>query len=496
MRLADEIQELVRAGFSGLWIQSCEPEEALAELAQMCQTESWKLASWDIDAGLNGQVSTEGVAVTDPLSAVRSPSSIPSDGQPMLLVLANFHRFLGSAEVIQALLHQVAQGKVHQRHLIILSPVVQLPVELERVFTVVEHALPSRQQLEEIAASIATDAEEFPEGTERVRILDAACGLNRYEAENAFALSLVRHGRIEPSAILQLKSQALLKGGLLSLHRGGETFSNLGGLAALKEFCLRALRPSPSTNNTVKAKGILLLGVPGSGKSALAKALGNEVGRPTLTLDIGSLLGGIVGQTEQRTRDALRIVEAMAPAVLFVDELEKSLSGTSGSGQTDSGVGSRMLGTLLTWLADHTSDIFVIATSNNISGLPPELTRAERFDAIFFLDLPGRSQKDAIWQMYLRRFGLDPSQVLPEDESWTGAEVRACCRLAALLDVSLMEAAKNVVPVAATSAESVQRLRSWSSGRCLSADSGGIYRADSTPPPKSRRRLSPNPESN
>ncbi len=300
MRLADEIQELVRAGFSGLWVQSCEPEDALAELAQMCQAANWGLASWDIDAGLNGQASTEGVAVTDPLSAVRSLNSISSDDQPTLLVLANFHRFLGSAEVIQALLHQVAQGKVHQRHLIILSPVVQLPVELQRVFTVIEHALPTRQQLEEIAASIAADADEFPEGEERERILDAACGLSRYEAENAFALSLVRHGRIEPSAIWQLKSQALVKGGLLSLYRGGETFSDLGGLAALKEFCLRALRPSRSTNNSVKAKGVLLLGVPGSGKSALAKALGNEVGRPTLTLDIGSLLGGIVGQTEQR----------------------------------------------------------------------------------------------------------------------------------------------------------------------------------------------------
>ncbi|MFN3152485.1 hypothetical protein [Bremerella sp.] len=199
MRLADEIQELVRAGFSGLWVQSCEPEDALAELAQMCQTESWQLASWDIDCGLNGLASINGVAVTDPLSAVRSLASVPSDGHPTLLVLANFHRFLGSAEVIQALLNQVAQGKVHQRHLIILSPVVQLPVELERVFTVVEHALPSREQLEEIAASIAADTEEFPEGSPRERILDAACGLSRYEAENAFALSLVRHGCIEPS---------------------------------------------------------------------------------------------------------------------------------------------------------------------------------------------------------------------------------------------------------------------------------------------------------
>ncbi len=327
MRLADEIQELVRAGFSGLWVQSCEPDDALAELAQMCQAENWRLASWNIDLGLKGMSSTEGVAVTDPLSAVRSLSSIPSDSQPTLLVLANFHRFLGSAEVIQALLHQVAQGKVHQRHLIILSPVVQLPVELERVFTVVEHALPSREQLEEIAASIATDADEFPKGVERERILDAACGLSRYEAENAFALSLVRDGRIEPSAIWQLKSQTLLKGGLLSLHRGGETFSDLGGLDALKEFCLRALRPGPSTNNSVKAKGVLLLGVPGTGKSALAKALGAEVGRTTLTLDVGTLMGGIVGETEARTRRALKVIDAMAPPCFSLMSWRRALAG-------------------------------------------------------------------------------------------------------------------------------------------------------------------------
>ncbi|WP_315850838.1 AAA family ATPase [Blastopirellula marina] len=236
--------------------------------------------------------------------------------------------------------------------------------------------------------------------------------------------------------------------------------------------------------------------MPGTGKSALAKALGNEVGRPTLTLDVGSLMGGIVGQTEQRTRHALKIIDAMAPAVLFVDELEKALGGTSGSGQTDSGVGSRMLGTLLTWLADHESDVFVICTSNDVSKLPPELTRAERFDAIFFLDLPGKLQKQAIWQMYLERFALDRSQEFPKDDKWTGAEIRACCRLAALLDLPLAEAAKHVVPVAATSAEAVQRLRTWASGRCLSAESGGIYDAGVATPRKSRRRVTQNPESN
>ncbi|MBI1248043.1 AAA family ATPase [bacterium] len=494
MRLADEMQELVRAGFSGIWIRSCEPDDAIAELAQLCHGQEWHWNQWDIDVGLRGSASnpTEPSAI-DPLAAVRHLSSVPSTGQPTIQIMTNLHRFLGSAEVVQAILHQVSQGKVHQRFLVILAPVVQLPVELERVFTVVEHELPSREQLEEIATAIAAE-EEFPEEHERERILDAACGLSRYEAENAFALSLVRHGRIEPSAIWQLKSQTLLKSGLLSLHRGGESFSELGGLASLKQFCFQALRPN--SNRIVKPKGVLLLGVPGTGKSAFAKALGREVGRPTLTLDVGALMGGIVGQTEERTRRALKIIDAMQPAVLFIDELEKALSGTAGSGQTDSGVSGRMLGTLLTWLADHESDVFVICTSNDVSKLPPELTRAERFDAIFFLDLPGKSQKQAIWQMYLERFGLDGSQNLPSDDKWTGAEIRACCRLAALLDVSLVDAAKNVVPVAVTSAESVERLRGWASGRCLSAESGGVFKGTTSPSRKVRRRLPQNPEAN
>ncbi len=498
MRLAEEIQELVRAGFSGLWIRSCEQDDAIAELAQLCRDEDWRMNTWDIDVGLKGapteQLEAPAVSVTDPLGAVRHLESLPSNGQPSLLVLSNLHRFLGSAEVVQAIFHQVSQGKAHQRFLVILAPVVQLPVELERVFTVVEHELPSREQLTEIATDIATEGDEFPTGVERERILDAACGLSRYEAENAFALSLVRHGRLEPSAIWQLKSQTLVKSGLLSLHRGGESFAKLGGLDSLKQFCCQALRSDES--RSVQAKGVLLLGVPGTGKSAFAKALGREIGRPTLTLDVGALMGGIVGQTEERTRRALKIIDAMQPAVLFIDELEKALGGTSNSGQTDSGVGSRMLGTLLTWLADHESDVFVIATSNDVSKLPPELTRAERFDAIFFLDLPGKSQKEAIWQMYLERFGLDPSQGLPNDGSWTGAEIRACCRLAALLNVSLVQAAQNVVPVAITSAESVERLRSWASGRCLSAESGGVFTTTIQATRKPRRRLTQNPESN
>ncbi|MBM4090992.1 MAG: AAA family ATPase [Planctomycetes bacterium] len=164
---------------------------------------------------------------------------------------------------------------------------------------------------------------------ELLRVLDAAAGLTRYEAESAMSLALVRHGHLEPSAIWQLKAQALTKSGLLTLRRGRECFDTLGGLASLKAFCLRALRQRSANDTQAKARGVLLLGVPGTGKSAFAKSLGNETGRPTLTLDVGSLMGSLVGQTEERTRRALDIVDRMQPAVLFVDELEKALAGRS-----------------------------------------------------------------------------------------------------------------------------------------------------------------------
>jgi SpoVK/Ycf46/Vps4 family AAA+-type ATPase len=183
-------------------------------------------------------------------------------------------------------------------------------------------------------------------------------------------------------------------------------------------------------------------------------------------------MGSLVGQSEANTRQALKIADAMAPCVLFIDEIEKGLAGASGP-SGDSGVSARLFGTFLSWLNDHETDVFVVCTSNDISRLPPEFSRSERFDGVFFLDLPGREQREAIWRIYERMFGIAGER--PEDEQWTGAEIKACCRLAALLDVPLTAAAQNVVPVAVTSAEAVERLRAWAAGRCLSADQTGIY---------------------
>lgn len=171
----------------------------------------------------------------------------------------------------------------------------------------------------------------------------------------------------------------------------------------------------------------------------------------------------------------------------MIDEVEKAFAGVGGSGQYDSGVSARMFGSLLSWLNDHESDVFVVCTANDVSKLPPEFSRAERFDGLFFLDLPSTEQKQQIWQMYAAHFGLDLNQRLPHDAQWTGAEIRACCRLSALLDVPLAQAGLQIVPVAVTAAESVERLRSWADGRCLSADRVGLYARKSEP--HTRRRV-------
>jgi SpoVK/Ycf46/Vps4 family AAA+-type ATPase len=259
------------------------------------------------------------------------------------------------------------------------------------------------------------------------------------------------------------------------IHRGSESFQQLGGLENLKAFCLRAMRRQGEGQPNNRPRGVLLLSPPGCGKSQFAKALGNETGRPTVVLDVGALLGSLVGQSESNVRAALKLADAMAPCVLFADEIEKALAGATSSGQTDSGVTARVFGSLLTWLNDHESDVFFVGTCNDASKLPPEFARAERFDGVFFLDLPGKKQREAIWSIYLAQYGLDASQPKPDDANWTGAEIKSCCRLASLLDVPLVQAAQNVVPVAVTAGDKIEHLRQWASGRCLSADRAGVY---------------------
>lgn len=487
--LKQSLREYVAGCFTGIWVETHEPQEAIADIEMLSRDEEWQFGRWDIDRGLRigGQAMEEG---SDPLSAVKAAGAM-GEGTSVL-VLENFHRFLGSVEVVQALVGQLHAGKQTRSILIVLSPILELPPELDKLFVAVEHALPDREQLQEIAESIAVEDGELPTGIELEQLVDAASGLTRGEAESAYSLSLVRAGRITPATIWELKTQTLKKSGLMDLYRGDATFDDLGGLDALKSFCKRALSRS---NDRIRAKGLMLLSPPGCGKSQICKALGNETGRPVILLDVGSLMGSLVGQTESRTRQALKIIDAMGKTVVLLDEVDKAFGGATSGGSGDSGVSARMFGTFLTWLNDRQSDSFVVCTANDVQKLPPEFARAERFDSVFFVDLPGDREKEAIWGQYITLYDLDADQARPKDASWTGAEIKACCRLAALLDIPLKHASQNVVPVAVTAQESIERLRSWASGRCIDAHAGGIYRFKATKP-GSRRKIKGEPSLN
>lgn len=391
MNLTDQLTDYVHAAFSGLYVHSFEPDEAEREIVQHAQRQNWRVAVWDVANGLrvptNPSSPGQDAGAGDPLAALRALPALADRNGTALLLLHNFHRFFSSPEVIQTTFTQLIAGKQQRTFIIVLSAVVSIPVELEKLFVVIDHQLPDREQIERIARELTSDSpSDLPQGEDLQRILDAAAGLTRYEAEGAFALSLTRHNALRPQSIWEVKGQTLKKNNLLTLHRGGESFDALGGLQTLKDFCRRALTPRRS--GAVKPRGILLLSPPGCGKSQFCRSLGNEVGRPTLILDIGSLMGSLVGQSEANLRQALRTIDAMAPAVCMIDEMEKALSGVGSQG--DSGVSTRLFGNLLTYLSDHESDVFFVATSNDISKLPPELSRAERFDAVFYLDLVRR----------------------------------------------------------------------------------------------------------
>ena len=206
MALAERLEELVRAAFSGLYVHSFEHDDAVAEVAALCRDNGWALATWDVDRGLAvaGHSAAAAPGAPDPLAAVRALNALATPDGTALLVLRNFHRFVGGPEVVQALDTALSAGKRDRTFVVVLSPVVQIPVELEKQFVVIEHDLPGRGQLASIARGVATEPGELPDGDALGAVLDAAAGLTRVEAENAFSLSLVRHGRLAPDVLWEI----------------------------------------------------------------------------------------------------------------------------------------------------------------------------------------------------------------------------------------------------------------------------------------------------
>lgn len=514
--LATQLEPLVRAGFSGVWIKTAEVDEVEREVLTLASTHSdWLVATWDFCRGLQWPQQRPGCLAKQDLKPdqvvaehhveghgseprVRTLTGLRPDDARILLVLEHYYKFLDHPGVAQGLFNLLLRGKTDRITVLVVGPGGDVPLELQGLFTHLDHDPPNQEDLLGIAEALR-EPEDPPVPPEAIR---AGLGLTRREAESAFALGLSGpKGRIEAEEVWEVKMRAFKATGFLGCSRGGPTFDSLRGLEGLKRFARRLLRP----NNTVPTKGLLLLGAPGTGKTRFAQALAAETNRLLMTLDVGGLFDRYVGSTEERLRWALKSADAQGDVVLFVDEIDKALAGASSDG--DSGVAARVFGTLLSWLSDREltgSRVFFVGTLNDPEALlkvsQGAFLRAERFDAAFFLDLPSEEERFDIWDLYTEQFkvgtlpGATRSSGKPcQDEGWTGAEIRACCRLAAALDVPLAQAAKHVVPVSVTAGDKVARLREWAVGRCLSASTGEVLLAQPQalgPPPRSKPRRS------
>jgi hypothetical protein len=456
------ISNYINAAYPILAINTAEPDRAQQSIARELEGGGHKAYSWNITGGLTDTESGEGISIDPgPMSPITWLTSTAPENS--VLFVWNFNKFLPSIEVVQAIQNSRDVLKSFGKCLVILAPDITLPDIIEKSVQIIDFTLPDKEALEVILRSICTDADvEYPENAPA--LIQQALGLTSFECENAFALALSSTGlkSFNSDIIIQQKSQIVRKNSSLELGSYTETFDQIGGLQALKEFTMKTIRSKLS-------RGVVLLGLSGCGKSLTAKALGNETGLPVLSLDFGKLFGSLVGSSEQKTREALAVADAMSPCILLIEEAEKSLSSAGGNGSSDGGTSSRVFGAFLTWLNDHKTQVYTICTCNSIDNVPMEFLRSERFDGIFFVDLPTAEEADVILDMYKKYYEVTGSA--PDISNWSPAEIRSLCRISAMMGISLQEASKYIVPLYKSQGEKIKKQREWAKGRCIPASS-------------------------
>jgi len=485
--MKDNIIRYARAGYAGLFLCTAEEVRAEAEVKAAAEELGRNVHVWSITTGMadtgNGSIDR----CTEPVEALESIESLHSDS---IVVLRDFGPLLEDRDPLlirttrEILAHARSAGKL----IVLIGIWKPLPPELEREITRIDFRLPDKSQLATVLDAI-TESAKLPLIGEPNRdpILEAAGGLTTMEAENAFALSVVETGDIEASIVAREKANALRSGGLLEVIDTPATLDDIGGLTALKDWLLQrreAFSQRARDYGLPIPKGMLVLGVPGTGKSLTAKATSSVFGIPLLKLDAGKLFGGLVGQSEANLRSVIQTAEAISPCVLWIDEIEKGFGGMGGSSSsTDGGTSGRVFGTMLNWLQDKTKPVFVVATANDVSKLPPEMLRKGRWDELWFVDLPNTRERSDIWDIVIEKYGREKvvydSVVLSRaSELHTGAEIEAAF-VEALhraftedrepTELDLGEVLSSSVPLATTMSEEIERLRHWAKTRARHA---------------------------
>jgi SpoVK/Ycf46/Vps4 family AAA+-type ATPase len=432
--------------------------------------------------------------VTDPGAVLRWYEETK---ERSLLILKDFHPYFKEPSLVRKLRDLGQVLKQSPKNIVLLSPLLQIPPELAKDVTVIEMPLPGREEIESLVhrASQVTSSEKTLAGSEMDSLIDAFAGLTHEEIENVLAKSLVSRGTFDKTLIYEEKKQIVKKSSVLEFIDSGADLSAIGGLDELKKWLKVRKSGFSAAARAVglpMPKGILLVGLPGCGKSLTSITVSRMWELPLLRLDLGRVFSGLVGSSESNIRDAIKTAEAVAPCVLWLDEIEKGLSGSK-SGSSDGGTASRVFGTLLTWMQEKKSAVFVMATANDISQIPPEFLRKGRFDEIFFVDLPNPTERSEIFLLQLERYGwqvkdCDVPAILDRTEGFSGAEIEqmiveakysAFAEGTDLCQRHVIEAAKATVPLSKTMKDRIDEIRRWAKDRARSASSLSISTKDS-----------------
>jgi SpoVK/Ycf46/Vps4 family AAA+-type ATPase len=497
----------LRAGYPGLAVISSEEARAESDIAAACASVERRLHAWSSTEGLVDTTDGRVTPCPDPLDALQLLDGMFAADNPRHVVLLRdlqLHLDQSDPLLVRRLKDILRVAKSNGHAIILLGCRLKLPPELEHEITHVDFNLPDPTRLGAVLDGILKSAKlKNVHEVVKEAALQSALGLTTTEAENAFALSVVETRGIDPKVIAREKARTLKRNGLVEVVEATTSLDDIGGLGQLKEWLQRrggAFSASAKAYGLPAPKGLLIVGIPGTGKSLTAKATAGAFGLPLLRLDMGSVFGGIVGQSEANLRSVIQTAEAIAPCVLWIDEIEKGFSGSKSSGSTDGGTSSRVFGSFLSWMQEKEQPVFVVATANDVSKLPGEFLRRGRFDELFFVDLPDVQERAQIWDIVIKRHGRRPADfdtvaLSRACEQFTGAEIEAVF-IDALHEAyvegrepgakDVLDAMANTVPLAQLMDGQISALRHWAKGRAREAGAP----AKSTPPaPRGPRRV-------
>lgn len=486
----NQIDLLIKSGANIIQVVSYEWIRVHSIINKVAKSENLDWFTWSSVKGLKKWDKSQNKLVIDNAD-LKDPIQVLEffeENEKLILILEDFHPYITDSnfEVVRRI-KELARMK-SLKALILLQHLKLIPPELSKEMALLEIKLPDKSDLKVIANYVVRDT-KISNTQISDKLLSSALGLTVMEAELAFRKAIYTNSSLTESEIpiiISEKENIIKKNGLLEYFHPTESLNSIGGLEVLKSWVnlrSKAFTVEANEYGISIPKGLLLLGVPGTGKSLTAKVIAKTWNFPLLRFDLGKVFGGIVGESEKNIRDALEVAKAIAPCVLWIDEIEKGLSGVQGSGRSDGGTASRVFGTFLTWLQEKQEPVFVVATANDISLLPPEMLRKGRFDEIFFVDLPSKEERINIFEIHIRKKGRKPesfnlNELAESTRGYTGAEIEEIVNEGMFKSFNesrepttndFLGSVSSVYPISKTMAENIDSLRRWAKVRARMA---------------------------